>query len=153
MTWLKKSSAVREWVKKLEKKEEEILLSIKTKKHEISDLNRLLEKVHKEMAEVSYHRQSGAHSKFRAQAKCCTACAKVLIKVQKNCAWKQCQGCSMWVCGVCIRQRKHPSFKPTINDELPEQEEPESTRGQPGDFQYHPLLKHAEEEEESFIID
>ena len=75
---------------KIRKKEEEILLSIKKKKHEISHLNRLLEKVHKEMAEVSYHRQSGAHSVFRTHAKCCTACAKVLIKVQKNCAWKQC---------------------------------------------------------------
>ena len=142
MTWLKKSSAVSEWVNRLQKKEEEICVSIKTKKDELSELNRLLEKVRKQMGEVSGRSQRGAYNFFRVQAKC-TACDKALVKVQRNCAWKKCQGCSMWVCGVCIRQRKHTGFKPAIDDELPKQEEPESAKGQPGDFQYHALLNNA----------
>ena len=101
MTWMKKASAVTDWIDNLKKKEQAIYFSILNKKHEITLLqNRiesevlLLESVRKEIADVSRHSNRAApsnYNQFNIPAKC-LVCDKVLVKKQKNCAWRKCEG-------------------------------------------------------------
>ena len=184
MTWLKKASAVRDWMDNLKKKEQSIHVSILNKKRKVTLLQnkiesqvRLLESVRKEIAEVSRHsnRVPSNNNQYNILAKC-LVCDKVLIKMQKNCAWRKCERCNMWECGVCVRNRKHACINAI--HELPQQhhnhhqhhhhhqqcqqqhqqqqqqqQEPEQPNTQAGDFEYIGLYSvNEEEEEEEYIL-
>ena len=108
MTWIKKASAVTDWIDNLKKKGQEIYFSILNEKREITLLQNtiesevlLLESVRKEIADFSRHsnRAPSNYNQCNILAKC-LVCDKVLVKKQKNCAWRKCEGCVVYASDI-----------------------------------------------------